>query len=620
MTSAGEFRISLVDLSGETKIAYTPLGIMLLNAALVGDERLRDNVEISLHTFLSGTSLASIIEEIRAAQPDLLGFSCQGWNVIAYRQMLPTLRQLLPDAVIVFGGNHVSHQGERWLRELPELDLVITGEGERTICELVHSIRDGIPAWADIEGLAFRQSGTVVATADRPRMASLDETPSAYLRPGLDLTQFDVALWETNRGCPYHCAFCHWGGAVGQKLTKAASDRLETEIDVIGSAGIDTIFLCDANFGILRQDVEVAHMLVRALQRHGSPHTVHVNWAKNHAKTVEEILAVFQAGGIHTNVYLALQTMSRPALQLAGRSELGRSEMTAMAQRVIAAGGHVGAELIFGLPGETLSEFRAAYDELFLSFPSLLIHPLWILPNTSYDADREKLGLITIRPDPSVDYEGVLQHTTLDIEENRAGLRLLLADEILIGSGWARTTVRGMAHWAGLRPTEVLDALPAFVAGQEGRLGRVLSKAFDEIHAECYFHRILRSRVRSAIYTDRDESRELLIAFLDHLIDDTALRDTCRQLALHDTTLLPRADLEARASAPTADSHFEAAYDTHAAAQALLSGSVPTRPSRRSVPVKIRVRHPSGFADHLNDAIDLSARWGGQVAEVSPHS
>jgi len=75
--------------------------------------------------------------------------------------------------------------------------------------------------------------------------------------------------------------------------------------------------------------------------------------------------------------------------------------MMELGQEILRRGGKVGVELIFGLPGETLKEFRSAYDELFLKFPSLLLHPLWILPNTTYDADRETLGLVTVRPDPS---------------------------------------------------------------------------------------------------------------------------------------------------------------------------------------------------------------------------
>ncbi|WP_345442144.1 B12-binding domain-containing radical SAM protein [Actinoallomurus vinaceus] len=609
--------MSLVDLSGETQVFYAPLGIMLLQASLEADERLAGRVEVSLHPFLAGTSLAAMAQTIAATTPDLIGLSCQGWNVATYRQLLPTLRQLLPEATVVLGGNHVSHQGDRWLRQLAEADVVVSGEGERTVCDLVCSLLDNKPRLSEIPGITYREDDELITTPDRPRVSSLEELPSAYAAPGVDLDLVDVALVETDRGCPYHCSFCYWGGAVGQKLTRAELDRFEAELEAIGKAGIGTIFLCDANFGILRRDVEVARMIVRIRERYGSPHTVHVNWAKNHATTVEEILAVLRAGNVHTNVFLALQTMSRPALRLAGRDERGRAEMMDLAHRIISDGGQVGAELIFGLPGETLEEFRSAYDELLLSFPSLLLHPLWILPNTTYDADRQALGLVTIRPDPTVDYEGVLRHRTLSVADNRAGLRLLLADEILIGSGYARTVVRGMARWAGLRPTDILSAFARFVGDRTDVLSGSLADAFDEIDAECYFHRRLRSQVRSAVYGDRATAGELLLAFIDQMINESNAREACRHLATYDSALLPRTDLDGAEGGDTADSYLAMPYDIHAVARAFLTRDAPLLPVDREPPVRIRLRHPVGFARHLRDAIDLSARWSGRVVDVT---
>ena len=402
----------------------------------------------------------------------------------------------------------------------------------------------------------------------------------------------------------------------GRSSPEPNCDRFEAELEAIGKAGIGTVFLCDANFGILRRDVEIARMIVRVRARYRVPHTLHVNWAKNHAATVEEILAVLRAGNVHTNVFLALQTMSRPALRLAGRDERGRAEMMDLAHRIISGGGQVGAELIFGLPGETLEEFRSAYDELLLSFPSLLLHPLWILPNTTYDTERQDLSLVTIRPDPTVDYEGVLQHGTLSVAENRAGLRLLLADEILIGSGYARTAVRGMARWAGLRPTDVLGAFARFVADRANALSGRLADAFDEIGAECYFHRRLRSQVRSAVYGDRAVAGELLLTFIDRTVDERDAREACRHLATYDVALLPRAELE-ESGGDTADSYLTMPYDVHAAACALLTRDSPPLPVDRVRPVRIRLRHPVGFARHLRDAIDLSARWAGRVVDVT---
>jgi radical SAM superfamily enzyme YgiQ (UPF0313 family) len=600
-------RVSLIDLSGESTVRYTPLGAMYLRAALESDPDLTDRLTVAIHAFLAGASVAAMAAHIADASPDLIGFSCQGWNVALYRQLIPTLRQLLPHAVIVLGGNHVSYQGERWLAQLPEADLVVNGEGEQTITELARWLMTETPSLPEIAGITYRDGDRLMTTAERPRAASFDEIASPYLAGSPELSDADVVLWETNRGCPYHCSFCFWGGAVGQKLSRAQLARLRDELVTIAEAGVPAIFLCDANFGILPHDIEIAAMVVEVRQKYGTPHTLHVNWAKNHAHRVGEILDVLRDGGVGTNVYLALQTLSRPALALAGRDERGRPEMLQLARRIVDAGGDIGAELVFGLPGETLHDFESAYDELCLQFPSLLVHPLWVLPNTTYDIDRDRFGLITLRPDPTVDYEGVLEHNTLPRKDNQQGLALLLADDILMGTGYARTSVRGLAVWAGLRPTRTLHAFRAFLAGRTDRLARQLSGAFDYVHAESYFHRHVRGRA------DRAEAARLLAEFVDDVVEDPVARSACRQLARYDTALLPRADLD---GVDPVDEILVASFDTHAvSAELLRNPGEPPVPGQHGV--AIRIRHPAGFARHSVDAIDLTGQWRGRVIGVA---
>ncbi|MET8779034.1 cobalamin-dependent protein [Nocardia sp. NPDC004654] len=607
-------RISLVDLSGETTVRYTPLGAMYLRAALESDPTLADSTTTTIHSYLAGISLARIAEQIAEASPGLIGFSCQGWNIAIYRQLIPTLRQLLPNATIVLGGNHVTDQGVRWLSQIPEVDIVVNGEGEQTITDLAHWLIDEQPQLADIAGITFRDGGQLTSSASRPRARSFDEIPSPYRAPSPELTTADVALWETNRGCPYHCSFCFWGGAVGQKLSKAELTRLRHELTTIAEAGVPAIFLCDANFGILPRDVQIAEMVAEMRQKYGTPHTLHVNWAKNHASRVEEILEVLHAGGVSTNVYLALQTLSRQALTLAGRDERGRPEMLQLARHIVDAGGEVGAELIFGLPGETLEDFRNAYDQLYLQFPKLLVHPLWVLPNTTYDTNRDQFGLVTLRPDSTVDYEGVLEHHTLPRKDNQAGLSLLLADEILTGTGYARTTMRGLAVWAAMAPTQTLDEFRAFLAGRTDQMAKQLADAFDYVDAECYFHRHVRSTIRRTLFTDRTQSAQLLTDFVTSVVNDATVRAACHELVRYDTALLPRTDLDD--GAPV-DEVLRTTFNVHAIATRLLRTPTDT-PVPPDSTTAIRIRHRAGFARHASDAIDLAEQWRGQVIDATP--
>jgi hypothetical protein len=75
----------------------------------------------------------------------------------------------------------------------------------------------------------------LITTPQPPRIADLSEISSPILSGSIPLVdvhgefRYDVALMETNRGCPYNCAFCYWGGATGQKVRTFPRERLQQE-------------------------------------------------------------------------------------------------------------------------------------------------------------------------------------------------------------------------------------------------------------------------------------------------------------------------------------------------------------------------------------------------------
>ena len=80
----GQINISLIDLSGETNIRYSPLANLFLKAAIESDQELSGHVRVTLHNFLQGDTTAEMVSEVIAAEPDVIGYSCQGWN---FRQL-----------------------------------------------------------------------------------------------------------------------------------------------------------------------------------------------------------------------------------------------------------------------------------------------------------------------------------------------------------------------------------------------------------------------------------------------------------------------------------------------------------------------------------------------------
>ena len=96
----------------------------------------------------------------------------------------------------------------------------------------------------------------------RERVNDLNVIASPFLSAAIELTdgqgrfRYDVALMETNRGCPYKCSFCYWGGAVGQRVRAFARERLRAELEIFARHKVHTVVLCDANFGMLRGDAD----------------------------------------------------------------------------------------------------------------------------------------------------------------------------------------------------------------------------------------------------------------------------------------------------------------------------------------------------------------------------
>lgn len=130
------------------------------------------------------------------------------------------IRQFDEDVPIAVGGPHVTYQDTACLRQAPEIDVVVRGEGEWTFLDLIH-------AWKhhrDLErvaGITWRTpEGEIRRNKARP-VGNILELPDIdfALLPD-DFCRRMQVTGITGRGCHYRCAYCHefrfWGGVVRQ--------------------------------------------------------------------------------------------------------------------------------------------------------------------------------------------------------------------------------------------------------------------------------------------------------------------------------------------------------------------------------------------------------------------
>lgn len=157
------------------------------------------------------------------------------------------VKQTAPHAVIVMGGHHASADPEIVLRNHPDIvDLVIVGEGERSLCYLLSNY----PSLELVPGLAFLNNEGHFIINDAPMPLSqdeLDSIPITFGDNGLIGTpgKFDHATYVSARGCPLRCYFC----AVGNNHIRSKSiPAVVRDIEALLSMGFSRIAIEDNFF------------------------------------------------------------------------------------------------------------------------------------------------------------------------------------------------------------------------------------------------------------------------------------------------------------------------------------------------------------------------------------
>jgi anaerobic magnesium-protoporphyrin IX monomethyl ester cyclase len=118
------------------------------------------------------------------------------------------IKEISRDTIVVFGGHHIMGQNTIILEHHPEVDIVVKGEGEKTMLNLLQQH----PNLHNVPGITFRDNGTIKSTPI-PTFLSQEELDNinvsidelSILSP---LGKFDYVTYVSARGCTLKCSFC----------------------------------------------------------------------------------------------------------------------------------------------------------------------------------------------------------------------------------------------------------------------------------------------------------------------------------------------------------------------------------------------------------------------------
>ena len=123
-----------------------------------------------------------------------------------------------------------------------------------------------------------------------------------------------MAILETNRGCPFRCGFCFWGAATNDRVFKFDPERSKEEITAISKAGIPFLYIADANWGMLKRDIEISEHIAECNRQYGSPVFIFFSAAKNSPERVTQITEIFTKAGMMNQQPISMQSLNEKTL------------------------------------------------------------------------------------------------------------------------------------------------------------------------------------------------------------------------------------------------------------------------------------------------------------------
>lgn len=418
----------------------------ILDCQVNPDRPLLDAEDGSLHM---GINWQEVAERIRTAAPDLVGigasFSSQLHNAL---RMAELVRETVPGALIVMGGNHPTVRPDDCFKLSSAVDLACMGEGELTMLAIARAHAAGENT-AAIAGTACRDGAGARINPFRPRIADLDSLPlPAYHLLDLEayFSLYAQGFTEriarrypgseravsliTSRGCPFNCIFCSIHLHMGRKWRSHSVDYVRRHIELLEDRyGVRHLHFEDDNLSA--DPLRFREILLFLRDRGGR-----LSWDTPNGVRVDtlnkELIDLSKASGCDYLVF-GVESGSARVLEEVIDKKLDLAEVTAAARWCRDAGLDTMAFYVIGFPGERLEEMReTARFALTLMGDFDVLPNLFVatpLPGTRLETECLQKGIITAPLAPA-DFASMTQGGSFIQTDtfNREQVAALLAD------------------------------------------------------------------------------------------------------------------------------------------------------------------------------------------------
>ncbi len=294
---------------------------------------------------------AWIVESLLAENPKILGLGVYIWNVELLTEVVRILKAVAPEIKVVLGGPEVSFEYEG-VTIVEAADVLVTGEGETAFLDVCRRLRQGEEVGRVHDG----------------GMPDLTQLVLPYGEYSTEDLHHRLVYVEASRGCAFRCTFCL--SSLDQAVRSFPMDAFLAQMDQLLERGCKCFKFVDRTFNLrLADSLRVLDFFLKRFED-GRCQDVFLHFEMVPDRLPDEIrqrTKLFPKGAIQFEI--GIQTFT-PAVCAAidRRMDVKATEanLRFLTQETKV---HIHADLIAGLPKETMASFAASFDRLWALAP-----------------------------------------------------------------------------------------------------------------------------------------------------------------------------------------------------------------------------------------------------------
>lgn len=325
---------------------HSSLGLRYLLANMGSLKASTQLVEYNINT-----RAIDIAEDLLSHNPKIIGFGVYIWNAEEILHVIKLIKEIAPEITIIVGGPEVSYEYEQQ-DIVKAADYLIIGQADLAFKETCEQILNGqTPLVKHIPAIPFK----------------LDEIEFPYAEYTDEDVSNRIIYVEASRGCPFKCEFCL--SALDKTVYPFDLDAFLNQMQTLYDRGVRHFKFVDRTFNLkVETSIRIMDFFLEKMPPENNDLFLHFELIPDHLP--EKLKSTINRFPDHSLQFeIGIQSLNPEVQQLISRKQNTEKVKDNLNWIRNHSHAHIHADLIIGLPGETVESFAKGFNELYVMNP-----------------------------------------------------------------------------------------------------------------------------------------------------------------------------------------------------------------------------------------------------------